>query len=188
MVLYATLGVLAIALIATVAVLSRNPETVPQSATDAPSIAPLKVGEQAPDFSVSTTDGPFSLSEAQKKPVLLEVFATWCPHCQRETRVLNNLFDAYSGRFNLVAVSGSANGRNGTEPESQADVVRFAQDFSVRYPVAFDPDLTVAHQYLQGGFPTVVLIGKDRTIRSINSGEVPYATLRADLEKALKEN
>ena len=37
----------------------------------------------APQFEVATTAGYFDLSKT-RKPVFLEIFATWCPHCQRE--------------------------------------------------------------------------------------------------------
>ena len=37
---------------------------------------------------VSSNAGPFDLASVST-PVLLEVFATWCPHCQREVPVVN---------------------------------------------------------------------------------------------------
>ena len=54
--------------------------------------------------------GPFNLPKADHKPVLLEVFATWCPHCQHEVSVLNPLFHQYGDKVHFVAVSGSPYG------------------------------------------------------------------------------
>jgi thiol-disulfide isomerase/thioredoxin len=159
--------------------------TVPQAAT-VPNVAasPLVVGQKAPDFSVSTTSGPFTLSKSGSKPTLLEVFASWCPHCQREVKVIDPLYAAYKDKVNFVAVNGDARGLDGSSPETQADVVGWAQKFGVTYPVAFDPDLDVAHKYLQSGFPTLVLIGADGTIQAVRDGEIPAADLKNVLQAA----
>jgi peroxiredoxin len=173
----ASLSVLAIVIIVAVVLASR----VPKAASDAPSAASLTVGQPAPEFAVSTTAGSFDLAQAGGKPTLLEVFATWCPHCQRETAVLNDLYPKVKSKINLVAVSGSPYAMDETQPESQADVVAFMQKFAVTYPIAFDPNLDVAKKYLQGGFPTVVLIGANGKVQAIRDGEIP----EADIVKAI---
>ncbi len=175
--LFGSFGVLAVVLIVAVALASR----VPKAASDAPVSAKLAVGQKAPEFDVSTTGGPFDLAQAGGKPTLLEVFATWCPHCQRETVALNALYSRYKGSVNIVAVAGSPYAMDESQPESQADVVAFMQKFSIVYPVAFDPTLDVAGKYLQGGFPTVVLIGKDGLVQALRDGEIP----QTDISKAL---
>ncbi len=182
-ILYATLAAIAIALIVTVAVLSRQPSLVPQSATETHAQATLKVGQTAPPFAVATTAGPFDLATAQT-PVFLEVFATWCPHCQRETKILNSLYQKYGKQITFVAVSGSNVAIDNVTPASQADVIAFAQKFNVTYPIAFDPDLKVAGSYLQTGFPTIVMIKKDKTVSYIADGEIAQPTL----EKAIKDD
>ncbi|GAC1416553.1 MAG: hypothetical protein NVSMB5_06760 [Candidatus Velthaea sp.] len=183
--MFVTLGVLAIALIAFVALANNGAVPgVPKAATEVRQQAKLKVGQQAPPFSVSTTAGPFDLATAHT-PVLLEVFATWCPHCQREVPVLDALAKKYGKRMTFVAVSGSGFGMDGTSVESQADVVAFSQKYGVAYPVAFDPDLKVANAYLQTGFPTIVIIKKDKTISSLQDGEIPSAALDKAITAAL---
>jgi thiol-disulfide isomerase/thioredoxin len=180
-ILTVTFGILALLAIGAVAWSSR----LPKVASVAPISAVLTVGQVAPPFSVSTTAGVFDLAQAAGKPVLLEVFATWCPHCQRETTSLNELYDAYKDKVRIVAVSGSQFGVDGSTPESQADVVAFAEKYAVRYPIAFDPTLDVANKYLQGGFPTLVVIGKDGKIVKFRDGEIPIAEIKKDLEAAL---
>ncbi len=183
-ILYITLGVIAVALVVTVAVLSRNPSVVPQSATETHAQSTIKVGDTAPTFAVSTTAGPFDLA-TDRTPVLLEVFATWCPHCQRETKTLDDVYQKYGKRITVVAVSGSNVGADGNTPESQADVIAFTQKYDVTYPVAFDPDLKVANSYLQTGFPTIVVITADKKISYIGDGEIPRATLESAIKAAL---
>lgn len=176
LIVYATIAVVVIAVIVAVALASR----VPKAASDVAMNSKLKVGDTAPTFAVSTNAGPFDLAGVST-PVLLEVFATWCPHCQRETTVLNKLAGKYAGKVAIVAVSGSPYGLDGSTPESQADVMSFGARFDVRYPIAFDGDLKVAQQYLQGGFPTLVLIDKNKKIAWLKDGEIP----ETDLVKAV---
>jgi len=175
-ILYITMGVIAVALVVTVGYLSRNPSAVPNAATETHTQTSLKVGSTAPDFSVSTTAGPFTLSQAQT-PVFLEVFATWCPHCQAEVGVINTLYKRYGKDIQFVGVDGSASGMDGNSAETQADVINFVARLGVQYPVAFDPDLTVAHQYLGTGFPTLIVIDKNKKITSLTEGEQPEAAL-----------
>jgi thiol-disulfide isomerase/thioredoxin len=169
LILYVTIAVVLIAIVAAVGWSSR-PNVVPESATQSQIQSNIKVGDRAPEFAVQTDAGPFDLNQTSG-PVLLEVFATWCPHCQRETSVMNDLAAKYQGKVAIVAVSGDPKDMTYTGPESQADVNRFAQQFSVRYPVAFDPNLTVAHEYLKDGFPTLVLIDGNKKVRWTTSGE-----------------
>jgi thiol-disulfide isomerase/thioredoxin len=174
-ILYATIAVVVIAIVVAVGFASRT-NVVPENATQSPIQSNLKVGDRAPQFKVDTDAGPFDLNTTDA-PVLLEVFATWCPHCQRETAVLNDLAGKYQGKIAMVAVSGDAKDMSYTGPESQADVNRFAQQFAVRYPIAFDPNLTVAHEYLKNGFPTLVLIDKNKKVRWMTDGETPESAI-----------
>ncbi len=177
-ILFTTLAVIAIGALVAIGYANRR---VPEAASTAPTSAQLSIGQRAPEFVVSTTQGAFDLAQARGKPTLLEVFATWCPHCQRETAVLNTLFDTYKNRVHFVAVSGSALDITDQNPETQADVIAFATRFGVRYPVAFDSNLGVAKSYLQSGFPTLVLIGADGRVQSIASGEVAQGDIASAL-------
>src|SRR5580692_2179142 len=123
-----------------------------QSASQSPVVGKAEKDKTAPQFEVATTAGYFDLSKT-RKPVFLEVFATWCPHCQRETAVIDRLYQKYRSRVDFVGVSGSDTAIDGTSPASQADVLNWVRRFNVRYPVAYDASLGVANSYLQGGFP-----------------------------------
>jgi thiol-disulfide isomerase/thioredoxin len=180
-ILYATLAIVVIGVIVAIGLSNRSNPVVPKAASEAAMNSKLKPGDTAPEFTAQTNAGAFDLAQVST-PVLLEVFATWCPHCQRETAVLNDLATKYAGKVAIVAVSGSPYGIDGSSAESQLDVNRFGQQFGVRYPIGFDPDLKVAQSYLQGGFPTLVLIDKNKTIRWMKSGEVA----ETELEKAVK--
>jgi hypothetical protein len=75
---------------------------------------------------------------------------------------------------------------DGTSASSQLDVLDWTRRFNVQYPVAYDPLLNVANLYLQGGFPTFALIGKDKKVAYLNSGEISYRDLDAAIRKLLR--
>lgn len=157
-----------------------------QNASTAPVSASLAVGQKAPPFTLPTTAGSFDLATVTQ-PVLIEVFATWCPHCQRETAVMNKLYAGYGKRVAFLAIPGSDAAMDGASPESQFDVLNFTIKFNVKYPIGiYDPNLTVAKLYLQGGYPTVAIVDRNKNIAYINSGEIPYQELASELDKALK--
>lgn len=157
-----------------------------QNASSAPVNAPLEIGAKAPPFTLPTTAGAFDLSTATK-PVLIEIFATWCPHCQRETAVMNRLYAAYGKRVMFLAIPGSDTAMDGASPASQFDVLNFTIKFGVKYPIGvYDPNLVIAKAYLKGGYPTIAIVDRNKNIAYINSGEIPYQELAAAIDKALK--
>lgn len=156
-----------------------------QTASQSPIAGKAQVGQPAPTFEVSTTAGLFDLATVDK-PVFLEVFATWCPHCQREVPNVERLFRKYGARVAFVGVSGSDTGMDGTSPSSQLDVLNWARRFNVGYPVAYDPLLNVANLYLQRGFPTFAVIDKQKKVAYLTSGEVSYHDLDAAVAAALR--
>lgn len=161
-----------------------NTGGVSSSSTQAPPVGKAKQGEKAPQFTAATNQGYFDL-DAVKKPVFLEVFATWCPHCQRETKIIDRLYRQYKNRVSFVAVSGSNVGIDGRSPSSEQDVLNFVNRFNVQYPVAYDSSLQVANMYLQGGFPTMAVIAPNKTITYLTSGETSYAELNSAIKNAL---
>ncbi len=144
----------------------------------------LTVGDVAPPFSVMTSNGQFTLATVHG-PVLLEVFASWCPHCQRETVTLNRLYTIFGSRLHFVAVTGSGLAMDHVSPESQTDVDAFAQFFHVLYPIAFDGSMDVAKAYFQNGFPSIILIGADKRVVYVHAGEISAQDLTRAIEPVL---
>jgi hypothetical protein len=100
--------------------------------------------------------------------------------------VVDSLFRKYRGTVDFVGVSGSDTAMDGTSASSEADVLQWVQRFHVSYPVAYDPLLNVANLYLQGGFPTFAVIGKDKKVTYLDSGEISYHDLDAAIAKVLR--
>jgi thiol-disulfide isomerase/thioredoxin len=168
-----------LAIIGLVVILNRQSSATPAFANP----SPLSVGQRAAPFSVTTINGRSIDSTATSGPIMLEIFATWCPHCQRETAALESLHKRLANSLTMVGVTGSGLGADHNSPESVQDVRAFVRYFRVTYDVAFDPNLDVANHYFQGGFPTIIFINSQKRISAIEEGEVPLARLESDARK-----
>jgi thiol-disulfide isomerase/thioredoxin len=182
----ATVLALAAIVIAAVLVYRFGPQHgAVQTASQSPILGKAELNKTAPEFEVETTAGYFDLDKT-RQPVFLEVFATWCPHCQRMTAVVDRLYAKYRSRVTFVAVSGSDTAMDGTSASSELDVFDWIRRFHVQYPVAYDPILNVASLYLQGGFPTFAIIGTDKKVKYLQDGEVAFDDLDAAVRRVLR--
>jgi thiol-disulfide isomerase/thioredoxin len=186
----AALAVIAVVAIILYAVLHHN-TAVPGAAvaTSSPLPPQLTVGAQAPSFELRSGIGSFSSSELAGKPYLLEIFATWCPHCQRMTKVLRAIRGRVpESRLAMLSVTGSPYAANSTPdnlvPENQDDVNKFDSTFGVTWATFFDPDMTVVKKFGLNGFPTIFIVNKKGTIVYADSGEVSQDTLMRAIHQA----
>jgi len=116
----------------------------PDTTLLAPSKSMLAVGAAAPDFTLSTATGErIRLSDFRGKTVLLEFFATWCPHCQAEARHLTKLFGNLPSK-DFAFLSVNADG------EDPASLYAFDRFFQIPWPTLLDPG-TPAGSYKQAG-------------------------------------
>ena len=123
---------------------------------DAPGGGPVRVGKEAPAYAAETLDGERSaLAQMRGKPVLLNVWATWCHPCRREIPALEQLHRAYGPRgLQVVGVSID-------QGDQQQGIREFMQEFGASYPVWLDPDGEVATVFSTVGVPNTFLIGPD---------------------------
>lgn len=187
------IGGLAVVAIAIFAITQSNklvPGTSTISPNSVPSIPPARaVGTKAPPFSVMTPHGPLSNDSFAGKPYMLELFATWCPHCQRMTKVLRSIrAQIPESRFEMLAVNGSPFSAESTPgnivPESQRDIDQFDKFYQVTWLSAFDPQLATVKAYGLTGFPQFFIVDRKGVIRFNGSGEMSEATLMKAIKAA----
>jgi peroxiredoxin len=159
----------------------------PTSSTDL-----LPVGTEAPPFTLKTPAGKaVSLSEFRGKAVLLEIFATWCPHCAAEAPHLRELANSLpASKYAFVSIDGS-----GADAPS---VFAYHVFFGLPFPALLDPDPNapavtfpahgptgpVSRAYHTTYFPTFYVIDPKGRITWRSDGEQPDALLRQELRRA----
>ena len=155
---------------------------------DSPTL--LAVGTQAPDFTLQTATGEtVHLADYRGRTVLLEFFATWCPHCQAEAPHLARIHaNLDPSRYAIVSVNGNS--------EDAASVHAYDRFYGLEFPTLLDPGGTPGTYYRPGGagvvsrayriavFPTFYIVGPDGRISWRADGEVPNALILRELERA----
>jgi cytochrome c biogenesis protein CcmG/thiol:disulfide interchange protein DsbE len=113
-------------------------------------------------------NGSFRLDEQRGKPVLLEVFASWCGACQHAAPMIDEVYrEAQHSGVVFVGVSVD------DDPNAAR---RVQQSWPISYPVAID-DGQVQRGYGVSLLPTFVLIDRDGTVKHVSSGVPSRRTL-----------
>jgi peroxiredoxin len=142
---------------------------------------PLKIGESAPNFNLPlfhptagsgavkpANDNPLSsrirLSDYHDRVVLVNFWATWCPPCVEETPSLQRFAEQMRNDGTVVI---------GVSVDEDADALaKFVARFHMSYPVARDPDKTLASRYGTFQFPeTYILDREGRLAEKIIGGQ-----------------
>jgi cytochrome c-type biogenesis protein len=168
--------------------------TTPSGQTDTSTGEPpllVNIGQVAPDFTLPGTDGQtYSLSQFKGKVVLLEFMAPWCPHCQADAPIFNQIHEAYKDKnLQMLAVNATGFGRNyengDQSPITLDDQVWFHDNFQVAYPLLFDKDVKLAQQYGISHYPTVFILDTTNTVVSTPPNPIAFDELKAALDQAL---
>jgi peroxiredoxin len=166
-------------------------EGLPASAARSPANPTLlPTGTRAPSFALRTPIGKrVELAGLRGGPVLLEFFATWCPHCNAEAPHLRDLYASLRSR-GIAFLSINADG------ETAPSVFAFHRYFGLPFPALLDPDGQpgsfaspggpgrVTSAYRVEAFPTFYVIDSNGRISWRSDGEQPDALLRTELLKA----
>lgn len=143
-----------------------------------------EVGSRAPEYGAKTVDGDsITLASLEGAPVLLNIWATWCPPCRKEMPDLQELHERYSpAGLQVVGVSIDAG-------HADEDVVEFLEEYGVTYTILRDPTDRISSVFMAQGVPVTLLIGADGTVLWRRLGPVTAEDegLRSALARALPE-
>jgi thiol-disulfide isomerase/thioredoxin len=157
--------------------LAKHRMKIPVSPVRAASVA--TPGHGAPDFVLTDLQGhPVKLSDLRGKAVVLNFWATWCPPCKEEIPWLVELQKRYGGQgLQIVGVN--------MDDGDPKDVVKFAAENSINYPVLIGED-KVAEQY--GGIdylPTTFYIDRNGMVLDRVFGQPERAELEQKIKRAI---
>ncbi|MCR5523776.1 MAG: TlpA family protein disulfide reductase [Clostridia bacterium] len=138
-----------------------------------PSVTP------SPDLTVYDSAGrKVRLSELRGKPVVLNMWTTWCPYCLREMPHFEKLAKEYDGKIQFMMVD--LVGSNGETQKAAADYIA-KQGYT--FPVYYDNDYSVRNTYPVSGIPHTLFFDSNGNLYKRQSGAMDEATLRAYLEE-----
>lgn len=156
---------------------------LPVDASSGGRIASPRKGFHAPDFSLRTISGEvITLSELHGRPVLINLWATWCPPCRAEMPDLQAIYETYQEQGFLVLAI------NATYQDSPASVAAFVDEYELTFPVLMDHDGETARQYQMRALPTSFFVDREGIIQEvIVGGPMAPALLQVRVEQLLEE-
>ena len=126
------------------------------------------------DLPLAGQAGRVSLAAQHGKPVLMEVFASWCSACKRSSPRLADAWRAHQGEdVTFLAVS---------VDEDPVAAARIKSDWQLPFDVALD-DGSVSRGYGISMLPTLIYIDGNGTVRHAAAGVVS----RSDIDSWLAE-
>jgi len=165
-------------------------ESEPASAARASGTDLLPVGSVAPGFTLRAPEGkPFALAGTRGRPVLIEFFATWCPHCNAEGPHVERLYRSLSpAKVAFVAVN--------ADGEDAPSILAFHIYYGMDFPALLDPSSHTGNFHSPGSpgpvssayrvriLPTFYVLDANGRIVWHAEGEQPDAAIRAELRRA----
>lgn len=145
----------------------------------------VRVGETAPDFTITLTDGKqVSLSSLRGKVVMLQFTASWCGVCRKEMPFIEKdiwLKHKDNADFALIGID---------RDEPLDKMLAFAKSTGVTYPLGLDPGADIFAKYAlrESGITRNVLIDKEGKIVKLTRlyNEEEFASLVQMIDEILK--
>lgn len=125
----------------------------------------VKIGQQVPDFDLTTTDGKtIRMADLKGKVVMLQFTASWCSVCRKEMpHIEADIWKKYKNNQNFALY--------GIDLDEPKDIVeKFAKQIPVTYPLALDPKGGIFYQFAEKG------AGVTRNVIVDKTGEIVYMT------------
>lgn len=123
-----------------------------------------------PDLTLQTLQSrPVALASLRGQPLVVNLWATWCPPCRRELPLLIRAAQQQTGA-RIVLVN---------EGETAQRVAAYLQRERLGDPgVLLDPGSRLLAAYQSPGLPTTLFIAADGRVQRVHIGELSAATLQ----------
>jgi thiol-disulfide isomerase/thioredoxin len=113
-------------------------------------------GTRLPDTTFDRLDGGSArFADYRGAPLVVNVWASWCPPCQQEMPDFEQVHQALGDRVRIVGLD-RADGRSAAKS--------FATNLNISYDLLFDPDDTFAPKVGIAVMPTTLLVSPDGVV------------------------
>lgn len=130
-----------------------------------------KVGQPAPDLTVTTLEGgTINLADLRGKVVLLNFWATYCDPCRAEMPAMEKVYKEVGDQDGIVVAV--------DQKESAETVRKFVAEFGITFPVALDEKGAAGALYGVQYMPTTYFIDKAGVVRYMKVGQMEESTIR----------
>jgi cytochrome c biogenesis protein CcmG/thiol:disulfide interchange protein DsbE len=137
---------------------------------------PIRVGSQAPEFSLKTFDGEMiNLADLQGRVVVVNFWASWCQPCEEEAPYLQQAYEEFKEQGVVFLGVDYVD----TEPEARA----YLERLGITYPNGPDLGTRISQAFRIRGVPETYIVSPEGVLVDVRIG--PYVSL-AEVRGAIK--
>ncbi len=140
----------------------------------------LKIGDNAPDFSLVDLNGEtHKLSDYKGQGVLLNFWGTWCKPCKKEMPAMERQYQQFKDQgVHILAVNIA---------QSNFEVENFVEQYNLTFPVVIDKTKSVMQAYNVGKLPATYLITPEGKVKRVPPGELSEEQIQSLMESIKPE-
>ena len=121
------------------------------------------VGQQLPEFKMTDQkDQELKSSNQYEKPMLVVEWASWCPHCQKQLPIVQQMYEKYGEQIHFVLLNMSEPGR---ETKEKADQYIKSQKYT--FPYYYDVGQSAADLLQVKTIPSMYLVTKQQQVKNV---------------------
>jgi cytochrome c biogenesis protein CcmG/thiol:disulfide interchange protein DsbE len=134
-----------------------------------------RLEKAAPEFTLSLLNGEdLVLADHIGKPIVINFWASWCPPCREEAKILEKVWRTYKAKDVLFIGIGIQ--------DSTEDAESYLKLFDISYPNGLDHDGRITVDYGVIGLPVTFLINETGVVETRWVGAITESQLVSWLE------
>ena len=138
---------------------------------------PVKLPADGDFPAVSLEEFEGMLVGQQGRPVVVNIWASWCAPCRTEMPLLDEAARAYGSEAVILGVASK---------DGPAEAERFLDDLGITYPNVFDDSGQIRVALGLTAYPTTYVFGADGQLRARVNGGISEQRLAGLIEDALR--
>jgi cytochrome c biogenesis protein CcmG, thiol:disulfide interchange protein DsbE len=124
------------------------------------------VGSRLPAITLPAVHGTqLDTATLTGRPVLVNIWATWCGPCRREMPALTLLSHRMGPGFTIIAID---------QGEDASVVNAYVKQFGVDFPVYLDPEQRMGTMLHLVGLPSSFFVDRNGVVKDAVDGEMTY--------------
>ncbi len=130
----------------------------------------IQIGQEAPDFVLTTFEGEqISSADLKGQVILVNFWASWCNPCEDEAPDLQNAWEMYEPGGEVIFL-----GVDWTDTDTEAR--EYMERFGITYPNGPDYGTRISQDYRTTGVPETYIIDQNGVLVFVKKG--PFASLQ----------
>lgn len=129
----------------------------------------IMVGEEVPDFILTTFDGQdYQLSELRGKVIVVNLWASWCQPCELEAAELQAAWEHYLPDGKVIFLGAAYS-------DTDVEAAKYMEKFGITYPSGHDLGTKLYRAFNASGVPETYIIDQNGILAYAKIG--PFSSL-----------